>query len=295
MKVLVTGASGFIGRQCCTQLSALGYEVHAVSSRSQSGETVHWHHADLLDNQQIINLMQLVKPTHLLHLAWYAEPGKYWTSSINYHWVKASLTLFEEFSERGGKRIVVAGSCAEYDWGFKDYIEDSTPLAPSTLYGVCKHSLQLMLSSYASLQNLSFAWARLFSIYGPYEHPNRLFASVIQALLRNKEVKVSNGELIRDYLHVSDVASALVELIEHDIQGPINIGSGSGLKLKDIAGKIETKINKFGYIEISKKYSPDNEAPIIIANTERINSTRWKPIYDIDTGLEDTINWFKKK
>ena len=294
MKVLVTGASGFIGRQCCAQLSGLGYEVHAVSSKSQSDNKANWHKVDLLDSKQSKKLIRNIQPTHLLHLAWYAEPGKYWTSIRNYHWVKASLTIIEEFVELGGKRVVVAGSCAEYDWGFKNYNEDTTPLIPETLYGACKHSLQLMLSSYAALQGISFAWGRIFSLYGPHEHPKRLFASVIQALLQGQEVKCNNGELIRDYLHVNDVASAFVALLNSDIQGPVNIGSGSGLKLKDILGKIEKKIHKFGCLEINSKSISNKEAPIIIADTKRINSIDWSPVYNIDKGLEDTISWFKR-
>lgn len=295
MKILVTGASGFIGRHCCTQLSALGYEVHAVSSKSQSDETVHWHKADLLDSQQSIRLIRNLQPTHLLHLAWYAEPGKYWTSIENYHWVKASLTLFEEFRESGGKRVVVAGSCAEYDWGFDNYSEDTTPLAPATLYGTCKHSLQMMLSAYASLNGLSFAWGRVFSIYGPGEHPNRLFASVIRSLLQGQEVNINSGGLIRDYLHVSDVASAFAALLVSDIQGPINIGSGFGTKLRDIVGKIDGKIGNDGLLDIATKPSSLNEAPIIIADTTRLDNIGWKPTYDIESGLDHTIDWFRNK
>ena len=295
MKILVTGASGFIGRHCCTQLSALGFEVHAVSSKSQSNETVHWHKADLLDSQQSIRLIRNIQPTHLLHLAWYAEPGKYWTSIENYHWVKASLTLFEEFTESGGKRVVVAGSCAEYDWGYKNYSEDTTPLDPATLYGTCKHSLQLMLSSYAALKGLSFAWGRIFSIYGPHEHPDRLCSSVIQALLLSQKIKCSNGALIRDYLHVSDVASAFAALLVSDIQGPINIGSGFGTKLRDIVGKIDGKIGNDGLLDIATKPSSLNEAPIIIADTTRLDNIGWKPTYDIESGLDHTIDWFRNK
>jgi nucleoside-diphosphate-sugar epimerase len=294
MKILVTGASGFIGSHCCAQLSALGYEVHAVSSKSQSDETVHWQKTDLLDSQQSIRLIRNIQPTHLLHLAWCAEPGKYWNSIENYHWVKASLTLFEEFLESGGKRVVVAGSCAEYDWGFDDFYEDKTPLAPATLYGTCKNSLQLMLSAYASLNGLSFAWGRVFSVYGPGEHPNRLVASVVRSLLQGQKVNIDNGCLVRDYLHVNDVASAFVALINNDIKGPVNIGSGSGISLKDLAEKIEKKIGIFGCLKLNSNTTSKADAEAIIANIQLIKSIGWQQFYNLDTGLEDTINWFKK-
>ena len=295
MKVLVTGASGFIGLQCCAQLSALGYEVHAVSSKSQADNKIHWHKVDLLDSQQSIKMLRNIQPTHLLHLAWYAEPGEYWNSIKNYHWVKASLTLFEEFTESGGKRVVVAGSCAEYDWGYKNYSEDTTPLDPATLYGTCKNSLRLMLSSYAALKGMSFAWGRIFSIYGPNEHPDRLCSSVIQALLRSQKITCSNGALVRDYLHVSDVASAFAALLVSDIQGPINIGSGFGTKLRDIVGKIDEKIGNDGLLDIATKPSALNEPPIIISDTTRLDNIGWKPTYDIDSGLDNTIDWFRNR
>jgi len=295
VRILITGASGFIGLHCCAQLIALGYEVHAVSSKTYHSDKIHWHKVDLLDSNKATELVQNVRPSHLLHLAWNVGPGNYWTSVQNYHWVKASLTLFEQFSEAGGKRVVVAGSCAEYDWGYEVYSEDNTPLNPATLYGTCKHSLNLMLSSYATLKGLSFAWGRIFSIYGPHEHPDRLCSSVIQALLCGQKAKCSNGALIRDYLHVSDVASSFASLLVSDIQGPVNIGSGFGIKLKDIVGKIEGKIGNEGLLEIINEPRSLNEVPIIIADTTRLNNIGWKPIYDIDSGLDHTIEWFRNK
>lgn len=295
MKVLVTGASGFIGFHCCNQLSALGYEVHAVSSKLQTDITVQWHKVDLLDSEQIRDLINTIRPTHLLHLAWYVEPNKYWTSIKNLHWVKASLNLFEEFSKSGGKRIVVSGSCAEYDWGFSNYCEDSTPLNPNSLYGVCKHSLQLMLSSYASLTELSFAWGRIFSIYGPREHPKRLFASVIQGLLEGKNVECKSGDLIRDYLHVEDVASAFVELLKNDINGPINIASGEGFLLKDIVKIIEAKTERYDLLNIEAGALSSGIPQSIIADTRRIIATGWKPKFNINSGLDHTIGWYRDK
>ena len=123
----------------------------------------------------------------------------------------------------------------------KNIMNLRTPLVPKSLYGTCKHSLHLMLASYAALKGLSFSWGRIFSLYGPYEHPNRLFSSVIQSLIKGEKVKCNNGELIRDYLHVSDVASAFVTLLEGNIQGPVNIGSGFGLKIKRYCQKHRTK------------------------------------------------------
>ncbi len=294
MKVLVTGANGFIGRQCCIQLKEMGYEVHAISSKSNLEKDFYWHKVNLLDDKQVKDLFKRVKPSHLLHLAWYAEHGKFWTSKKNYQWLKSSLTLFEEFALSGGKKVVVAGTCAEYDWNSERYIEGETPLAPQTVYGICKHSLQMILSSFASSNEISCSWGRIFSLYGPFENPDRLIASVVTSLINNKNIICNNGELIRDYLHVNDVASAFVSLIESDIEGPINIGSGQGIMLKDLVRKVEKLMQKFGYLEIDNRSIGNKDAPIIVADTNKIRSIGWEPSYNLDRGLKNTIDWFIK-
>ena len=90
--------------------------------------------------------MDSVQPTHLLHLAWFAVPGQFWTSPENLRWVQASLELLSVFESVGGRRLVVAGSCDEYEWSDVDCDEHDTPLRPATLYGTCKHALHLVMA-----------------------------------------------------------------------------------------------------------------------------------------------------
>jgi nucleoside-diphosphate-sugar epimerase len=131
--VLVTGATGFVGRQALAPLAARGYEVHAVGRRE----------VDLLDPDATTRLVEELRPTHLLHFAWYAEPGAFWQSPENERWLAAGVHLLEAFAASGGTRAAVAGTCAEYDWSGSGILsEQSTPLAPRTAYGEAKNALR---------------------------------------------------------------------------------------------------------------------------------------------------------
>ena len=115
-RVLVTGATGFVGRHSPLALAARGFEVHATCLTGTPDTSATWHRVDLLDHAQVDRLLNEVRPTHLLHFAWYAVHGKYWTSTENLRWVESSLALLRSFVDRGGRRAVIAGTCTEYDW-----------------------------------------------------------------------------------------------------------------------------------------------------------------------------------
>ena len=160
------------------------------------------------------------QPTHLLHLAWDARPGLFWTSTENLRWVAASLGLYLAFAASGGRRAVVAGSCAEYDWSHSELDEARTPLVPRTLYGEAKRALHTLLERAAAQSGVELAWGRLFFLYGPHEAEGRLVSDVARALLAGREARCSEGSQQRDFMHVADAGRAFAALVASDVTGP---------------------------------------------------------------------------
>ncbi len=293
-RVLVTGASGFIGRQCVPLLVSKGYEVHAVSRRRPSEAAlpnVCWHEADLLAPGCAAKLIGQVRPDTILHLAWYALPGKFWEARENLDWVRASLELLCAFADSRGRRIVAAGSCAEYGSTAGECLENATPLLPTTLYGASKHALERILHFSSKQTGLVSAWGRIFFLYGPHEHPSRLVAYVVRSLLQGEPALCSEGSQIVDFIHVEDAASAFVALLESEVQGPVNIGSGSPIAVRDVLQEIGRQLGRAELIRFgSRAASPETDR--LWANTQRLQKeVGWLPRYSLSSGITQMIEW----
>jgi nucleoside-diphosphate-sugar epimerase len=294
-KLLITGATGFIGRHTLASAIYKGYDVYAVTVDEPvpSPEQIKWVKLNLFDRTQLTDALSEIRPSHLLHFAWYAEPGKYWTSVENIKWVQASLELIMAFQRWGGQRAVFAGSCAEYDWNYGYCSENVTPLNPATLYGVCKHSLQHMVRQFSIQTGLSTAWGRIFFLYGPDEHPARLVSSVICYLLEGKEALCSHGEQIRDFMYVQDVANAFVALLDSDVQGPINIASGDPVRIKNVVLTIASKLNSEHLVRLGALPTLPNDPPVLIADIGRIkNEVIWTPNWGLEQAITNTIEFW---
>jgi nucleoside-diphosphate-sugar epimerase len=295
-KVLVSGATGFIGRHCLPLLADKGYEVHAVTPDQPIPGVVAviWHQADLLNSREVQKLMAEVRPCHLLHLAWFTVPGEYWNSLENIRWLQASLELLQVFGRHRGQRVVVAGTCAEYDWRYGYCSETITPLNPSTLYGVCKHSLQLVLAALAEKMGFSAAWGRIFFLFGPFEHPARLVPQVISSLLKGGPAECSHGRQVRSFLYVRDLADAFVQLLDSQVTGPVNIDSGQPVALKEIIYQIATQLGHPELIRLGARTPLANEPHLLLADVSRLfQEVGWRPRYSLEEGLEETIQWWR--
>jgi nucleoside-diphosphate-sugar epimerase len=284
--------------------------VHGTTPASEAPDSldVLVHRADLLNPDQVRRLVRDVAPSHLLHLAWFTEHGKYWEALENLDWVAASLTLARAFYEHGGRRLVMAGSCAEYDWAPPGRREGETgratlkcnewltPCNPCTLYGISKHVLHLLMSEFNARTGTSGAWARIFFLYGPGEDPRRLVASVIRSLLFGEPAECTLGEQTRDFLHVADAGAALAALIDSDVEGPVNVASGKAVPLKEILHLLGDRLGRGDLIRFGARPTPRNEPTVLVADTRRLkDEVGWEPAIDLEKGLEATVDWWRNR
>ncbi len=296
MKVLVTGASGFIGRDVTKRLCERGFDVHAVARNPIEISPAKWHSVDLLDGAAIEDLISRVKPTHLLHLAWCTEPGKFWNSDDNYKWNKATESLFDSFITHRGRRFIGAGTCAEYAWNALPCLESDPEGIPVTLYGRTKLATWKYIRDKSELSGTSSAWGRIFWLYGPNEHPARLIPHVISGILRGVNVDCTSGEQVRDFMHVFDVAEAFVRLLESDVTGAVNVASGKPVAVREIIKSIADRMAAPHLIKLGALPMNDTEPQAVTADVEILKSkVGFVPGIALDRGLRETISWWESK
>ncbi|HEY9731625.1 MAG TPA: NAD-dependent epimerase/dehydratase [Drouetiella sp.] len=295
-KILVTGASGFIGREVTRRLCRRGYEVHAVARSPGIIEDAIWHPVDLFDMSAVNGLLEEVRPSHLIHFAWVTEPGRFWNSPENHRWERATQDLFDSFANRGGKRFIGAGSCAEYEWTGKPCLETAAGGIPATLYGQAKLATFSWVEARALQCGVSSAWGRIFWLYGPHEHRQRLIPHVITGVLQRRPVDCSSGEQLRDFLHVDDVAEAFVRLLESDVKGAVNIASGNAVPVKEIISRIAQCLGGQQLIRFGAIPSNSSEPLVVCGDVSRLKEeVGFIPEISLATGLESTISWWKQQ
>jgi nucleoside-diphosphate-sugar epimerase len=307
-RVLVSGAGGFIGRWSVPALLRLGYDVHAVLSGSAAAGApaqlrgAKTHVADMLDGATVDALVSAVKPSHLLHFAWIATPGVYWDSADNFRWLSASENLLRSFRRHGGRRAMMAGSCAEYDWSRVGSCDErDSPLADESAaalipYVGCKIALQRKLAEFGRQEQLSTAWGRIFFQFGPHERPERLVPSAICNLLLNREAPCSHGNQIRSFLHVADVGEAFAAVLDSQLEGPVNIGSDERITLAELLNRIGLKIGRPELLRLGIRPAAPREPALLVPQIHRLrDEARWRPRYTLNEGLSDTIDWWRER
>ena len=298
-RILVTGATGFLGRATLRALAGQGHEVigtYRSRPAPDAPEGVIWAKADLTDPGDITALCETHRPSHLLGLAWYMGPGAQ-GSVENFTWLARSVDLLGAFAAAGGQRVAFCGSCMEYDWRLEEpFVEDVSSIAAQTEYGLAKSSLYRVFGSYCAKLGLSGAWGRPYFLYGPGEAPHRLAADVIISLLQGREALCTHGLQKRDFLHVDDVADAMIRLMWSGYEGPLNIGSGRAIALKDLIEEAGRQIGRPELIRLGARETRPGDPGLVEADPARLREVLgWTPRYDLHNGIAHTIAWWRQE
>ena len=295
MKVLLTGANGFIGKEVHRALLQRGYEVLAPASGHSAGERS--DSLDLLNSESIEPYLAKEKPQGLIHFAWDTTPGAYWGTSANLTWAAASLQLLEIFARHGGKRAVLAGTSAEYEWGGDQLLcEKTSPLVPDSLYGVSKDSVRRILETWAPGAGVSLAWGRIFCPFGPHEKEVRLIPKLINKLRVGAEIPFDSGSLVRDFLYVEDLGAAFAALFDSEVEGPVNLASGEALTIREVLMTLGDALERSGQIHFDALPDPEGQAPFLVASIKRLrDEVGWSPSQGTRQRLVETCQWWAAK
>jgi dTDP-6-deoxy-L-talose 4-dehydrogenase (NAD+) len=188
-------------------------------------------------------------------------------------------------------RVVGVGTCIEYAPSTSALREDLSPLGPISRYARCKVAVYEHLMALARAAGLPHAWARIFYPYGTGENSGRLCSALLARLKRNEPLALRTPRSVKDYLHVDDVAAALLALVEGRMAGACNVGSGEGIEIRELALRLARLLGRDELVTEAAQESVDTH-PYVVADTGRLKSLGWSPTVSIDAGLGDLAAHF---
>jgi nucleoside-diphosphate-sugar epimerase len=301
-RILVTGASGFVGAAVVRQLIDQGREVIALLR----GNDVPWRLRDIWPRIQVIradltrlseaaSAIKLLRPQAVAHLAWEGVKGADRNHPMQLNNVQASFELYRLAREAGAESFVGLGSQAEYG-PCEGRITEATLTRPTTLYGATKLGTALALDRLALAEDFPFAWLRLFSTYGPTDEPNWLIPYVTRQLLARQRPALTSAEQVWDYLHVRDVAAAVVAVLDSQPRGLFNLGSGQAVPLRTIIERVRDEVDAslpLGFGEVA--YRPDQVMHLEADISALSAACGWRPTIDLASGIRETVDWFRNE
>jgi nucleoside-diphosphate-sugar epimerase len=303
-KVLITGATGFVGANLTHHLTSLGICPH-ITIRQESNtwrinnilKQIKLHYVDLTDKQGIEKVISEVRPKLIYHCATYG--GYFFQKDLN-KIIQANIigtvNLLEACLKIEFPCFINTGSSSEY--GIKQQpMKESDLLEPVNNYGAAKASTTLFCHALAKREKLPIVTLRLFSPYGYYEDSRRLIVSAILSCLEGRDIQLSSPDSVRDFIFIEDVLSACIkaaENIDKVAAEIINIGSGKQYSV----GEVVNKIIGLTAAKVEPKWdsvtNPRNEPLKWLADVKKANKLLgWKPANDLEEGLKNTIRWFK--
>ena len=268
--ILVTGATGFVGKAFIEQLEDSPVRIRLVL-RSGSGSRIPCSskiesviYTDDLFAESVNWWESVCEGVDIfVSLAWYVDPKDYLHSLSNIDCLVGTFNIAKACVNSGVKRFFGIGTCFEYDLS-SGYLSTQTPLNPLTLYAASKASAFQILTRIFEPENIKFVWGGLFYLYGFGDSDVRLGGYIHHQLSRGEPAELSHGLQIRDYLDVKEAASLLVQIMLSDQTGPVNICSGNGKTVREIAETIAGNYNRIDLLQFGAIKTKSVEPDIIV-------------------------------
>ena len=293
MKILVTGATGFIGSAFARLALSRGHTIGGMMLPTETppahvpvSDKMTWLKGTLAELPW--REVERFKPDVCVHFAWIATPGVYLESPENENYLRWSLDLVHRLCGIGTNHIVGVGTCIEYKVTNAPLSEDTTPVDPTTLYSRCKNTLRETLEAEAKRDGWTFCWGRVFYPYGVGEHPARLCSALIQKFRGGEKLLLKTPHSTKDYIYIEDLAEAILLTVEKKFTGSINWGTGIGISVRQIA---DTVAGMLGRPELVDEVSPPEKDPLgyVVADADRLKQLGWKQAHNIRQGLEKLL------
>jgi len=237
-------------------------------------------------------LVKRFKPEAAIHIGWYAKPADYRTSEENLRSLESTIDLTRTLVAAGCGKLVFTGTCFEYavDEGPR---RETDPTDPRSLYAASKLAAGSVSQALAEAGGMEFARGRVYFPYGPGEHPARLLPMVARKLAAGEEVALTTGTQVRDQVHVEDVASALVRLVEPDASGVFNLGTGIPVTMRETVEMLAQLIGRPELLRFGAYPEQPDEPAAMYAEMSRLIALGWAPRYPtVRTGLEATLPYY---
>lgn len=260
-RILITGATGFVGRQIYKTLADKNVDLRCVVRKGNSYQLSEYSNVEIVITTDLFAeksdwwATQCSGIDTIIHAAWHVEPGEYLQSDLNIHCLQGSLNLVDGAIKAGVRRFVGIGTCFEYDLS-AGVLSTDTPLKPTTPYAGTKAALYFSLDRWLQAHSVEFAWCRLFYLYGDGEHPRRLAPYLRAKLEKGQPAELTSGKQIRDFLDVADAGRMIADVALSEMVGPVNICSGVPITVRQFAEQIADEYGRRDLLMFGLR--PDN-------------------------------------
>jgi nucleoside-diphosphate-sugar epimerase len=302
-RVLISGASGFVGANLARRALRDGHEVHLVLRPGHQSwrideiaANVHLHAAVLQDRDLVEKIVQIVKPDWIFHLAAY---GAYSTQKGFEQMVQTNVlgcaSLLDACTAAGFEAFVNCGSSSEY--GLKDHApKEDEPIEPNSHYALTKAAATHYCNLVSGTHGTRVFTLRLYSIYGPYEEPSRLIPTLLLHALDGRWPPLVSPRTARDYVFVEDACDAIISVANSSglASGIYNVCTGVQTSLEDVVSETSAMLNVGSEPEWGTLPQRSWDSDIWVGSPAKLREqSGWRARTNLQKGLRQTVEWFR--